>query len=101
MTPRADPETLSVRVRPRSSRAGITYEEGRGIVIRVHAPAAEGAANEECRTVLAKALNVPRSAIQIARGVKSRTKQIAVAGMAVTEARARLQEAASPETRRS
>jgi len=88
---------VSIRVRPRSSRVGVTLEEGRGLVVRVHAPATEGAANEECRSVLAKALRVPKSAVQIARGAKSRTKQVTVAGMSAGEARARLEGAASSE----
>lgn len=87
-------QCVEIQVRPRSSRTGVTAREDGTLVVHVHAPAVKGAANAECVAVLAKALSVPRSAIRIVRGGRSRVKHIAVAGLAAAEARARLARAA-------
>ncbi len=88
------PDLIAVKVRPRSSRSGIERGSGGAIVVRVHAPAAEGAANRECMAVLAEALGVSKSGVRIVRGGKSRAKQIAVTGLSAAEVRARLERAA-------
>jgi hypothetical protein len=87
-------EYVPVHVKPRSSRAGVEIDGAGGVVIRVHAPAVEGAANEECVRVLADALGVPKSAVTIGRGGKSRAKQIQVSGLGADEVVARLKRAA-------
>jgi uncharacterized protein (TIGR00251 family) len=89
-----DGDLVSIKVRPRSTRAGIEVGSDSGLVVRVHAPAAEGAANRECEAVLAKALGLPKSAVHIVRGEKSRSKQIALTGLSAAEARARLDDIA-------
>jgi len=66
------------------------------VVVRVHAPAAEGAANREAVDALAGALGVPRSAVRIVRGERSRHKQVAVEGLSRAEALARLGGSARP-----
>ena len=91
---KSNPRYLSIRVKPRSSRAGIQLGNEEGIVVRVHAPAVGGAANQECLAVLAKALGVPRSALRIVRGERGREKLIAAEGMMAAEARAGLRRAA-------
>jgi len=96
----SDDLLIAVRVRPRSSRSCVERDNAGRLVVCVHAPAAEGAANRECVAVLAKALTVAKSAITIVRGQRGRSKQIAVEGMAPREARARLALAASRERRR-
>lgn len=96
-----DEAVISVQVRPRSSRAGLVVRSEGELVIRVHAPAAEGAANRECAAVLAKALGVSKSAVRILRGERSRAKQIAVEGMETGEARLRLERAAQRHGRSS
>lgn len=65
-----------------------------GLVVCVHSPAADDAANRELIHLLAEALEVPKSAVRIVRGRRSRSKQIAVAGLSAAEARARLEKAA-------
>ncbi len=85
---------ITVRVRPRSARAGVERGPESGIIVRVHAPPAEGAANRECEATIAKALGLPRSAVRVVSGHRSRSKQIAVSGLSPAEARARLEEAA-------
>jgi uncharacterized protein (TIGR00251 family) len=81
---------VSIAVKPRSTRAGVTGSPEGTITVRVHAPAAEGAANRECVALLAEALGVPKSAVTIVRGEKSRSKQIAVEGLRAAEVAARL-----------
>ncbi len=81
---------ITIKVRPRSTRAGLERQRDGGFVVRVHAPATEGAANRECEAVLAKALRVPKSAVQIVRGEKSRSKQISVAGLTAVDIEIRL-----------
>lgn len=90
-------EFVPVHVKPRSSRAGIEVDAAGSVVVRVHAPAAEGAANEECVRVLADALDVPKSRVTIARGAKSRAKQIRVSGLTAGEVVARLRRASGGE----
>ena len=91
-------EFVPVHVKPRSSRAGVEVDGAGSVVVRVHAPAAEGAANQECVRVLAEALGVPKSAVTIARGAKSRAKQIQVSGLAAGEVVARLRRASGEGT---
>lgn len=90
-------ELIAITVRPRSSRARVELTPEDGFVARVHAPASEGAANREAVELLAKALGVPKSAVRIVRGQKSRSKEIDVAGLSAAEARARLTGAAGRE----
>ena len=59
-------------------------------MVRVHAPASEGAANRECVALLAKALRVAKSRVRIVQGERSRSKQIGVEGMSAQEVRERL-----------
>jgi uncharacterized protein YggU (UPF0235/DUF167 family) len=65
----------------------------------VHAPAAQGAANRECVAVLAKALGVPKSSVQIVRGGRGRSKRIAVTDLSSAQVRDRLAQAAAGEGR--
>jgi len=87
-------ELILLRVRPRASRSRLERGADGGLVVCVHSPPADDAANREFIGVIAEALDVPKSAVHIVRGRKSRSKQIAVAGMTAAEARARLEEAA-------
>lgn len=91
---KSNPRYISIRVKPRSSHAGIQLGSDEGTVVRVHAPAVGGAANRECLAVLAGALGVPRSALRIVRGERGREKVIAAEGMTPAEAQARLRRAA-------
>jgi hypothetical protein len=88
-------DLVPILVQPRSSRTGVELRHDGRLVLRVHAPAAEGAANEECLRLLAKTLGVRKSSIQIARGQKGRAKLIAVSGMSGAEARVRLARSAA------
>jgi uncharacterized protein (TIGR00251 family) len=78
---------LNIRIIPRARKTEISGERDGALVVRVNAPAVEGAANDALIAFLADALRVPRRAIQIVRGERSRQKRVAIAG--VTEARVR------------
>ncbi len=79
---------VEVRVRPRS-RPGLEIAGG-SLVIRVAAAPVGGAATEEARHALAKALGVAPSRVSLHRGERSRTKVFAAAGVDAEEARAAL-----------
>ena len=79
---------VEVRVRPRS-RPGWEIAAG-SLVIRVAAAPVGGAATEEARHALAKALGVTPSRVSLHRGERSRTKVFTAAGVDAEEARAAL-----------
>ena len=84
------PDMLTVKVKPRSSQPGVEIGASGEVVVRVHAAAVEGAANREMMEVLARVLGVPKSAIRILHGEKSRTKRIAVDNLSAAEVSARV-----------
>lgn len=65
---------LKVRVTPRAGRNEVESWDGETLRIRVTAPPAEGQANEACRELLAKSLGIPKSAIVLVQGARSRDK---------------------------
>ncbi len=58
--------------------------------IKVHAPALEGKANEALCDFLAERLGVPKRAVAVVRGDKSRLKLVEVSGLTEAEIRHRL-----------
>jgi uncharacterized protein len=78
---------LAIRVQPRAKRTEIAGERDGAVVIRVNAPPVEGRANEAVRKLIARRLNVPRSAVQIVRGDSSRDKLVRIEGLSADEAR--------------
>jgi hypothetical protein len=85
---------LPIRVTPRSAKPGIggwrADADGREeLEVRVAEAPADGAANEAAIRLLAKALGVSRSEVEIVAGAASRHKRVAVP-FAIEEARKRL-----------
>jgi hypothetical protein len=76
---------VEVRVRPRS-RARWRIAGG-DLMLGVAARPVGGAATEEARRALAKALGVAPSRVTVCRGSRSRTKVFAVSGLDADEAR--------------
>lgn len=72
---------LNVRVIPRAKRSGVGGMRGDAWLIRLQAPPVDGAANEELISVLAKLLDVPKRAVTIVAGERSREKRVRVAGI--------------------
>jgi uncharacterized protein (TIGR00251 family) len=68
-------------VQPRASRSEVLGLHGDALKIRLAAPPVDGAANEALIELLADQLDVPRAAVRIVSGVRSRTKVVEVAGI--------------------
>ena len=86
----ADSVTFVVRVTPRAGRNEIagTGEDG-SLRIRVTAAPHEGAANRAAIRLLATALDVPPSVIEIVAGAAGRQKRVRVEGIEERALRAR------------
>jgi uncharacterized protein (TIGR00251 family) len=72
---------IDVRVIPRAGKSGIAGMRGDALLVRLHAPPVDGAANAELIEVLAEALGVPKRAVSIASGERSRQKRVRVEGV--------------------
>ena len=53
---------------------------GDALKVKIKAPPVEGAANKMCIAVLAKAMKIPKSTIEIVSGQASRAKRVQVRG---------------------
>ena len=73
--------TFYVQVQPRASRDAIEGEHGDALKIRLTAPPVDDRANQALVRLLAERLNVPRAAVRIVAGEKSRRKRVVVAGV--------------------
>lgn len=71
---------LRVRVMPRAWRSGIAGTRDGALLVRLAAAPVDGAANAELIDVLSDALDVPRRAITIIGGERSRAKRVLVKG---------------------
>jgi uncharacterized protein len=81
---------ITVRVAPRAARSGIAGTRDDALLVRLNAAPVDGAANAELIDVIADAMGVPRRAVSISAGKKSRRKLVRVSGVSINEARARL-----------
>ena len=82
--------TLRVRVKPRAAKDALAGERDGALVVALKAPPVDGAANEALARLLGRTLRVPPSAVRIVTGATARTKLVAVSGIDVATARARL-----------
>jgi uncharacterized protein (TIGR00251 family) len=80
---------LTVRVIPRAATAGPAGMRDGALLIKLNAPPVEGAANAELIDLLSDLLDVPKRAITIVGGERSRLKRVRVEGItqAVVESR--------------
>jgi uncharacterized protein (TIGR00251 family) len=81
---------IQVRVIPRASRAALAGTRDGAILVRLTAPPVEGAANDELVALLAEILDVPRRAVTIVAGARSRSKRLKVSGVTLIHAAGRL-----------
>jgi len=70
-----------VQVQPRANRDAIEGEYSDALKIRLTAPPVDDRANEALVRLLAERLNVPRAAVRIVAGEKSRRKRVVVTGV--------------------
>jgi uncharacterized protein (TIGR00251 family) len=72
--------TFKVRLTPRAASAAIGGEHAGALKVSVTAPPSDGAANEALIELLAEALALPKSALEITHGHTSRRKTLRVRG---------------------
>ena len=90
-TARPDGGLLHIRVQPRAARAGIAgWRPDGALGVRVTAAPVDGQANVAVETLLAAALGVRSSAVEIVRGASGRDKYVRVVGLAIDDVIRRL-----------
>ncbi len=82
--------TLLVHIVPDAKDDVVIGEHGGAIKIKLRAPAREGKANAALIRFLAEQLQVPRHAIVLQRGQRSRDKFVRIEGLSEADARRRL-----------
>lgn len=73
-------KVLKVWVQPRSARNEVIGFRGEFLRVRVTAPPERGEANNLCRELLAEALGVPPSQVEILSGQGARWKRVRIWG---------------------
>ena len=87
---------LTVRVIPNGRRNEILGWDatlpgsGRVLKVKLSVPPVEGRANRELVAFLAEVLGIPKSAVSLAHGEKSRSKVVSISGLTEAEIAARL-----------
>jgi hypothetical protein len=89
-TSRPEGGLLAVRVQPRARDSAVAGWRGAAVRVRVTAAPEAGEANRAVADVLARALGVAPSAVQLVRGAGSRDKLFRVAGLPLREVHRRL-----------
>ena len=89
---RDDPQgaLLDVLLQPRASREAVGPVHGDRLKVAVKAPPVEGEANEALVRLLARLLDLPRSAVTIRTGLGSRRKTVQVKGLDADALRAKV-----------
>ena len=73
--------SFDVTVVPRASRSQVVGLHASTVKIALAAPPVDGEANQALCDLLAKVLGVPKRAVQIQRGARSKHKTVEVAGV--------------------
>ena len=82
--------TLAIKAVPNAPRSAVVGWLGEALKVKVHAPALEGRANDELCEFLANALALPRRAVTVLQGDKSRQKILHISGLTLAEVRLKL-----------
>jgi len=82
---------LDIRVIPRASRPGLAGIRDDALLLRLNAAPVDGAANAEVVDILSDLLGIPRRAVTILAGGRSRLKRVRVEGVSAEFVRSRLQ----------
>jgi uncharacterized protein (TIGR00251 family) len=69
-----------VHAQPGAKRSAVAGLHGERLKVRIAAPAVDGRANDALERYLAEALDVPRAAVRVVKGERSRDKVVAVSG---------------------
>ena len=81
---------ISVRVIPRAGRSGLAGTRGDALLVRLNAAPVAGVANAEVIDLFARVLDVPKRAVSIVAGERSRQKRVRVTGIDLATAESRL-----------
>jgi uncharacterized protein (TIGR00251 family) len=81
VVPAAAGSVLRVHARPGASRPGLVGLHGGALAVRVGARPVEGAANREVLAVLARALGVRSTDLELTSGATGRHKRVLVRGL--------------------
>ncbi len=96
-----DGVVIHVHVQPGAGRSAVVGRHGDALKVRVAAPPVEGRANEATEALLAEALGVARSDLELTSGATSRSKRYRLRGVEAAEVEKRLrvalEGAAAPE----
>lgn len=84
--------TFQVRVHPSAARTAITGTVGDALKLTLSAPPLEGRANTALAEYFSEIFSVPRSAVQVVAGIRSRNKVIRIAGRSAAELQQKLRE---------
>ncbi len=84
--------TFAIRVQPRAARTAISGTVGDALKISVSAPPLDGRANVAVVEFFSEILSVPRSAVQVVAGERSRNKMVRIVGCSGAEVQRRLRE---------
>ncbi len=82
--------TLALKTIPNAPRTEVVGWLGDALKVKVHAPALDGRANDALLDFLAEKLGLPRRAVTLVRGEKSRHKVVRMEGLTLAEVKARL-----------
>ena len=85
--------TLELKTIPNAPRDEIAGWLGGALKVKVRAPAIEGRANDALLAFLAAKLGVPRRAVTLIRGEKSRHKAVRIDGLDLAAVESRLRAA--------
>ncbi len=83
---------LAIKATPNAPRNAIAGWLGDALKVKVHAPALEGRANDELCEFIADTLGLPRRAVTVAQGDKSRQKLLHIDGLTLDEVRDHLKD---------
>jgi uncharacterized protein (TIGR00251 family) len=81
---------LAVKAIPNAPCNAVVGWLGDALKVKVQAPALDGRANSALCEFLATALGLPKGAVSLVQGAKSRLKVLEIRGLSLAEARSRL-----------
>ena len=81
---------LRIHVQPGAGRSAVVGRHGDALKVRVAAPPVEGRANEAARRLVAEALGVSESDVELISGQSSRTKRVRLNGLDAEEGEKRI-----------
>ncbi len=85
LTQTAEGVVIHIHAQPNAKRSEIAGLHGNELKVRLHAPPVDGKANAALVDFLSERLGLPRSAVEIIRGDRGRSKQVLVRGKSLAE----------------